>query len=154
MAGLEGLPPLNWAGWLGVLVGLLIGLPVGAWILQAASALGGVEDLRFVKAVGLVVLLTAISLGISLGWFFLLASWGFGKGEAGQELFFGSCLFLFGLQLLVSGGLLGLFLSVKYLRGLLIAVMQYCISLILLADLAGVALVVVAIFQISLPAKP
>ena len=136
-----------------LLEGAVIGWSLGALTMQAASALGGVEELGYFKAGVMTTLLAVINVPISLGVYYLVVRLGIGKGTLDvNTLFWAEILGLLG-QLFLSGAILCLVLHVSYSKGVWIALLQFFITVIFLAVLVGLVLVVVAILQISYPAK-
>jgi hypothetical protein len=133
----------------GGLVGLVLGIVLGGLILMAACAFCNVENLRFVKALGLVVLLGLVNGLIGLGLFFGIGVVGYALGlraEASQILF---GLVAIPVNLLVSASILWLLLPTGYGRGLLIALMNAGLTLILVGVVGGLTLVTLAGMQIA-----
>ena len=128
---------------------LVIAFVLGAAILQAACALCNLQDLRFRKAVTLILLLLVINVPVGLGIGFLAASLG-DKLGMGTELLLG-CAILLGLVLscVISGFILCLLLPISFLKGILVAILQGIISLVLAGVVGGLALVVLAFMQLA-----
>jgi hypothetical protein len=129
-------------------IGLVVGFILGGMILQAACALSNVQELRFRKAVTLVILLAVINVPIGLGIGFL-ASLANNVGMEKELLLGGSLVSGLVVICVVSGLILCLLLPVSFLRGILVAVMQGVISLVLAGVVAGLALVVLAVMQLA-----
>jgi hypothetical protein len=70
---------------LAIPLGFVIGVVVGAFILQAACALCNIEDIRYVKALGLLMLLVVANAPIVALILFMgqgvVSGWGWGKTQ-------------------------------------------------------------------------
>ena len=130
-------------------IGLVIGFILGALILQAACALCNLEDLRFRKAVTLVLLLLVINVPIGLGIAFLAALLGNRIGMGKDVLLGGSLVVGLFLYCVVSGFILCLLLPIGFSKGILVALLQGIISLVLAGVVGGLALVVLAFMQLA-----
>jgi hypothetical protein len=130
-------------------IGLVVGFILGALILQAACALCNLEDLRFRKAVTLVLLLLVINVPVGLGIAFLAALLG-DKIGMGKEVLWGGCLAVgIFLYCVVTGFILCLLLPIGFSKGILVALLQGIISLVLAGVVGGLALVVLAFMQLA-----
>ncbi len=127
---------------------LVVGFILGALILQAACALCNLEDLRFRKAVTLVLLLLVINVPVGLGIAFLAALLGDKIGMAKDVLLGSSLIIGLFLNCVVSGFILCLLLPINFLKGILVALLQGIISLVLAGVVGGLALVVLAFMQL------
>ncbi len=138
--------PLLWL--LALPLGLLIAVAAGTFILQAACALCNIEDLRFFKALGLVVLLIVANAPVGLVLFFV------GQGAAsglgwGKESVLAIWLGLgYPLHWLISGLVLFWPLHVSYLKGVLVSIMHNIISLVAAGVVGGLIMVVLAAVQL------
>jgi len=65
---------------IGIPVGLAIAVVAGTFILEAACAFGNVEDIRFLKALGLFVLIAVVNGFIGLGFWLVGAVAGLAMG--------------------------------------------------------------------------
>jgi hypothetical protein len=130
-------------------IGLVVGFILGGMILQAACALSNVQELRFQKAVTLVILLAVINVPIALGIGFLALSLANNVGMEKELLLGGSLVIGLLVICVVSGLILCLLLPVSFLRGILVAVMQGVISLVLAGVVGGLALVALAVMQLA-----
>jgi hypothetical protein len=134
--------------YLAVPLGLVIGVVVGAFILQAACALCNIEDLRYVKALGLLMLLIVANAPIVALIVFL--GQGVGSGlEWGKDSVL-SLLVLAGYPLhwLLSGLVLFWPLHVSYWRGVFVSIMHNVITVVVAGVVGGLALVVLAVVQL------
>jgi hypothetical protein len=138
--------PLLW--FLALPLGLLIAVAAGSFILQAACALCNIEDLRYVKALGLVLIMLLVNAPVGLVLYFAgqgaVSGWGWGKESVLTVL-----LSLgYPLHWLISGLVLFWPLHVSYLKGVLVAIMHNIISLIVAGVVGGLTLVVLATVQL------
>jgi hypothetical protein len=129
-------------------VAILIMLLVGSFVLQAACALCNVEDLRFFKALVLILVLILINAPLVIGIFFtsgfLASSLGWGK-----DAILGTSLALaYPLHWLISALVLFWPLHISFLKAVLIAIMQNVISLVLIGVLGGLIFVALALIQL------
>jgi hypothetical protein len=133
---------------LAIPLGLVIGVVVGAFILQAASALCNIEDVRYVKALGLLMLLIVANAPIVALIFFLgqgvVSGLGWGKDSVLTLLVFAG----YPLHWLLSGLVLFWPLHVSYWRGVLVSIMHNVITVVVAGVLGGLALVVLAAVQL------
>jgi hypothetical protein len=129
-------------------LGILIGLIVGSFILQAACALCNIEDLRYLKALALLLLLIVVNAPIAALIFFL------GQGVVSQ--FSGGKDSILAVLLLagypvhwfLSGLVLFWPLHVSYWKGVLVSIMQNIITVVVAGLVGGLTLVVLAVIQL------
>jgi hypothetical protein len=133
---------------LAIPLGFVIGVVVGAFILQAACALCNIEDVRYVKALGLLMLLVVANAPIVALILFL------GQGVvSGLGLRKDSVLTLFllagyPLHWLLSGLVLFWPLHVSYWKGVLVSIMHNVITVVVTGVVGGLALAVLAVIQL------
>ncbi len=138
--------PLIW--FLAFPLGLLIAVAVGSFILQAACALCNIEDLRFIKALGLLLLMIAANAPIGL-FFFFTAQGVEGSLGWGKDSWLTVLLGLgYPLHWLISGLVLFWPLHVSYWKGVLVSIMHNVISLVVVGVGGGLILVVLAVAQL------
>jgi len=129
-------------------LGLLILVAGASLILQAACALCNIEDLRFIKALGLLLLLIAANAPIGLALYFLgqgvQGGWGWGK----ESVFALSLGLGYPLGCLISGLVLFWPLHVSYLKGVLVALLHNVILLVATCLIGGLILVILALVQL------
>jgi len=143
---MEQASPLVW--FLAVPLGLVIAVAAGSFLLQAACALCNIEDLRFLKALGLMLLLILANAPIGLVLFFMSQGAISGKGwDADPVLAIGLGLG-YPLHWLISGLVLFWPLHVSYLKGVLVSILHNVLSLVIAGVLGGVILVVLAFVQL------
>jgi hypothetical protein len=136
--------------WTGIgLLSLIVGTLIGALILIAACAFCNVENLGFLKAIGIVLLLGLVSAIIGVGVFFAVGLLGrmLGLRPETSQILFG--LVALPTNLLITAAILWLLLRVGYFRGLLIALMNLGITLVLVGVFGGLTLVALASVQIA-----
>lgn len=129
-------------------LGLLIAVAAGSFILQAACALCNIEDLRYVKALGLVLILLLVNAPVVLVLY--IAGQGVMSGMGwGKESVLALALGLgYPLHWLISGLALFWPLHVGYWKGVLVSVMHNIISLVVGGVVGGLTLVVLATVQL------
>jgi hypothetical protein len=129
-------------------LGILIGVIVGSFILQAACALCNIEDLRYVKALGLLMLLFVVNAPIVALIFFLgqgvISGLGWGRESVLAVLLIAG----YPLHWLLSGLVLFWPLHVCYWKGVLVSIMQNIITVVVAGLVGGLALVVLAVIQL------
>jgi hypothetical protein len=129
-------------------LGIAVALVIGSFILQAACALCNIEDLRYVKALGLLMLLIVVNAPIVALIFFLgqgvTSGLGWGKDSVLAVLLIAG----YPLHWLLSGLILFWPLHVSYWRGVLISIMHNIITAVVVGVVGGLALVVLAGVQL------
>jgi hypothetical protein len=129
-------------------IGLLIAVAVGSLILQAACALCNIEDLRFVKALGLLMLLIVANAPVGLLLFFVGQGAVSGLGWE-KDSVLAICLGMgYPLHWLISGLVLFWPLHVSYLKGVLVSILHNIISLVVAGVAGGLVLVGLAVVQL------
>ncbi|HEV2948801.1 MAG TPA: hypothetical protein VGX70_15620 [Gemmataceae bacterium] len=133
---------------LGIPLGLVISVVLGAFILQAACALCNIEDVRYMKALGLLMLLIIANAPIVALILFLgqgvVAGLGWGKDSVWSLLVLAG----YPLHWLLSGLVLFWPLHVGYWKGVLVSIMQNIITVVVAGVVGGLALVVLAVAQL------
>src|SRR5262245_53101429 len=129
-------------------LGLAVALVIGSFVLQAASALCNIEDLRYVKALGLLMLLIVVNAPIVALIFFLgqgvISGLGGGKHSVLAVLLIAG----YPLHWLLSGLVLFWPLHVGYWKGVLVSIMQNIITVVVAGLVGGLTLVVLAVIQL------
>ncbi len=143
---MEQTSPLLW--FLALPVGFLIVLVAGSIILQAACALCNIEDLRFIKALGLLLLLVAANAPVGLALFFLVQGAQTGWGWSKESVMTLSLVVGYPLYCLISGLVLFWPLHVSYLKGVLVSIFHNVILLVTTGIFGGLTLVVLALVQL------
>jgi hypothetical protein len=140
-----------------IIVGVLVGLPLGAFLLTTAAALCNVENLRFSKACGIVAIELLVTAPIVLGGIWLIGRLGYSVQEL-KEASFEQFLItnallamLLGVILVVSMVLFRISLPVGYARAAKIWILRFLINVLLLGLAGGLALVGLAVYQIATP---
>jgi len=104
--------------------------------------------LRYVKALGLLLLLIVANAPVGLFLFFVSQGVVSGLGW-GKESVLATCLILgYPLHWLISGLVLFWPLHVSYLKGVLVSILQNVISLVVAGVAGGLILVVLALVQL------
>jgi hypothetical protein len=138
--------PLVW--FLAVPLGLVIAVAAGSFLLQAACALCNIEDLRFLKVLGLMLLLILANAPIGLVLFFMSQGAVSGMGwDTDPVLAIGLGLG-YPLHWLISGLVLFWPLHVSYLKGVLVSILHNVLSLVIAGVIGGLVLVVLAFVQL------
>jgi len=129
-------------------LGLAVALVIGSFILQAACALCNIEELRYVKALGLLLLLILVNAPIAALIFFLgqgvISGLGGGKDSVLAVLLIAG----YPLHWLLSGLVLFWPLHVAYWKGVLVSIMQNIITVVVAGLVGGLTLVVLAVIQL------
>jgi hypothetical protein len=129
-------------------LGLVISAVVGSFVLQAACALCNIEDVRYVKALGLLLLLIIANAPIVALVLFLgqgvVSGLGWGKESVLPLLVFAG----YPLHWLLSGLVLFWPLHVSYWKGVFVSIMHNIITVVVACVVGGLALVVLAIVQL------
>jgi hypothetical protein len=133
---------------LAIPLGLVVSVVLGAFILQAACALCNIEDVRYVKALGLLMLLIVANAPLVALILFLgqgvVSGLGLRKDSVLTLLVFAG----YPLHWLLSGLVLFWPLHVSYWRGVLVSIMHNVITVVVAGVLGGLALVVLAVVQL------
>jgi hypothetical protein len=130
-------------------LGLIVGSLIGALILIAACAFCNVENLRFLKAIGLVLLITFVNALLCVGTYFVIGLSGQALGFQPDTVQILVGLVALPLVLLATATILWLLLPVAYHRGILIALMNLGITLVIAGVLGGLTMVTLAGVQIA-----
>jgi hypothetical protein len=130
-------------------VALVVGSLIGALILIAACAFCNVENLRFLKAIGLVLLITVVGALLCVGAYFAVGLPGEAIGLRPETAQILAGLVAFPAVLLATAAILWLLLPVGYVRGVLIALMNLGITLVIVGVVGGLTLVTLAGVQIA-----
>lgn len=129
-------------------LGLVISVVVGAFILQAACALCNIEDVRYVKALGLLMLLIVANAPLVALILFLgqgaVSGLGLRKDSVLTLLVFAG----YPLHWLLSGLVLFWPLHVGYWKGVLVSIMHNIITVVVAGVVGGLVLVVLAVVQL------
>jgi hypothetical protein len=142
---------------LGVLVVLPLCIALGAFLLTTAAALCNVEDLRFIKACGIVVIELLITIPIALGGVLLIGLLGYSVQELKEASFEQFVItnallaVLLGVILVVSAVLYRIIIPVGYRKAAKIWVLRFLINVLLAGLAGGMALVALAVYQIANP---
>jgi hypothetical protein len=134
---------------LAIPLGLVISVVVGAFILQAACALCNIEDVRYVKALGLLMLLIVANAPLVALILFLGQGVVSGLGWGKESLLTLLLLAGYPLHWLLSGLVLFWPLHVSYWRGVLVSIMHNIITVVVAGVLGGLTLVVLAVVQLA-----
>lgn len=143
---MEPTSPLLWL--LAFPLGLLIAAAAGSFILQAACALCNIEDLRFFKALGLILILILANAPVGLVLFFLGQGVESGLGWGKESVLAISLGLGYPFHWLISGLVLFWPLHVSYWRGVLVSIMHNIISLVVAGVVGGLIMVVLAAMQL------
>jgi hypothetical protein len=138
--------PLVW--FLAVPLGLVIAVAAGSFLLQAACALCNIEDLRFLKALGLMLLLILANVPIGLVLFFMSQGAVSGMGWDTDPVLAIALGLGYPLHWLISGLVLFWPLHVSYLKGVLVSILHNVLSFVVAGVLGGLILVVLAFVQL------
>lgn len=139
---------------LGLVLGIPLGLIVATYLLQAAIAFCGVEDLRILKSFALTLLRAFAFILLGAGALYVLATTGWDAGlQPLPRILLASAIDL-PIALLLGALFLSLFLKVGYARGLLIELTHAFIGLVITGLVVSIVLVVLAVVQLVSPGAP
>jgi hypothetical protein len=127
---------------------IVVGFFLGALILQAACALGNVE-VGFRKAIGLNLLMGVINIPVSLGFGYLAGFLGTELGMPKDVLAGSVSVIDLFLTWTICGFIFSLLLPISFFKGILIAVLDGVIWLVLAGIVGGLILVVLACMQLA-----
>src|SRR5262249_24438423 len=141
-------PTSPWLWYLALPGAILVFVIAASFILQGACALCNVEDLRYAKAVGLLLILILANAPVIMALFFLgqgvQSGWGWGKESVLTVLL----VLVYPLHWLISGLVLFWPLHVSYLKGVFVSILNNVILLVASCIVGGLILVVLALVQL------